>query len=177
MGFPTQGGHWPPVWWQTGRRTPLWWLVFVGGSVLLAVETLLEVQRKTLPFPDLGLALAGQVAEFTVGLLFWMWRPRNIVGPLLALWPLLALTTDLPAIFLGSRTAWRVFLLTAGLYGAVYVNAVLLFPSGRLQSRRMILVVACVYAVLWAHWLPVLLFNGWPGAPPFLHSWLYVGHS
>lgn len=173
----TRGRRPVPVWWQTGRRTPLWWAVFAGGSALLAYVIDVEAKRHVLPRPDLVLASAGQVAEFAVGLAFWMWRPRNPVGPLLTLWPLLAVTTDLPYDFLGSQLAWTGFLATAGLYGAVYVNAVLLFPSGRLRSRSVILVVACVYAVLWAHHLPILLFDGWPGAPPFLHSLLYAGHT
>src|SRR5262249_31614893 len=39
-------------------------------------------------------------------------------------------------------------------------------------------VIALVYAVLWLHIaVPVLLFDGYPDAPPFLHTWLYVGHT
>ena len=167
-----------PVWWQTGRRTPAWWLVLVGGSALLAADTVLNAERHTFPTRFLALGNAGQIAEFAVGLLFWMWRPRNIVGPLLALWPLLALSNDVAPIFSYSQLSWTVFLATTGLYGAVYVNAVLLFPSGRLRHRYDALVIALVYAVLWLHLaLPVLLFDGYPGAPPFLHSSLYVGHT
>jgi len=173
-----RGGGVLPVWWQTGRRTPLWWLVLFGGSALLAADTVLNFERHTYPARFLVIGNAGQIAEFAVGLLFWMWRPRNIVGPLLALWPLLSLCNDVAPIFSYSRPAWTVFVLLTGLYGAVYVNAVLLFPSGRLRSRYEAVVIAFVYAVLWLHLaLPVLLFDGFPGAPPFLHTWLYVGHS
>jgi signal transduction histidine kinase len=174
----TRSGHWLPVWWRTGRRTPLWWVVLVGGSTLLAADSVLTFERHTSPARFLVMGNAGQIAEFTVGLLFWMWRPRNVVGPLLALWPLLALSNDVPSLFDYSQWSWTVFVALTGLYGAVYVNAVLLFPSGRLRSRYDAVVIALVYAVLWLHLaLPVLLFGGFPGAPPFLHSLLDVGHS
>jgi signal transduction histidine kinase len=167
-----------PVWWRTGRRTPLWWVVLVGGSALLAADSVLTFERHTSPARFLVMGNAGQIAEFTIGLLFWMWRPRNIVGPLLAMWPLLALSNDVPSLFDYSQWSWTVFVALTGLYGAVYVNAVLLFPSGRLRSRYDALVIALVYAVLWLHLaVPVLLFGGFPGAPPFLHSLLNVGHS
>ena len=174
----TRSGRWLPVWWQTGRRTPLWWLVLFGGSALLAADTVLNAERQTFPTRFLVLGNTGQIAEFAVGLVFWMWRPRNIVGPLLALWPLLALSNDVTLIFNYSRPAWTVFILMSGLYGAVYVTAVLLFPSGRLRSRYDAILIALVFAVLWLHLaVPVLLFDGYPNAPPFLHTWLYVGHT
>jgi signal transduction histidine kinase len=156
----------------------LWWLVLTGGSALLIADTVLNAERHTYPTRFLVLGTAGQTAEFVVGMLFWMWRPRNIVGPLLALWPLLSLSNDVPAIFSYSQPAWTVFVVLTGLYGAVYVNAVLLFPGGRLRSRYDAIVIALVYAVLWLHLaVPVLLFDGFPGAPPFLHTSLYVGHT
>ncbi len=177
-GSPARSRHSLPVWWRTGRRTPLWWLVLVVGSLLLAADSALTFGRHTSPTRFLVVGNAGQVAEFTVGLLFWMWRPRNIVGPLLALWPLLALSNDVPSLFDYSQWSWTVFVALTGLYGAVYVNAVLLFPSGRLRSRYEAVLIAFVYAVLWLHLaLPVLLFGGFPGAPPFLHSLFDVGHS
>jgi len=149
----------------------------VGGSALLAVDSVLTFDRHTSPTRFLVVGNVGQVAEFAVGLLFWMWRPRNIVGPLLALWPLLALSNDVPSLFDYSQWSWTVFVALTGLYGAVYVNAVLLFPSGRLRSRYERVLIAFVYAVLWLHLaLPVLLFGGFPGAPPFLHSFLDLGH-
>ena len=42
-------------------------------------------------FPPALCALRATVlaAEVTVGLLFWMWRPRNIIGPLLVAYPVL----------------------------------------------------------------------------------------
>ena len=73
-----RGGRVLPVWWQTGRRTPLWWIVLFGGSALLAADTVLNFERHTYPARFLVLGNAGQIAEFTVGLLFWMWRAGDL---------------------------------------------------------------------------------------------------
>jgi len=50
-----------PVWWQTGRRTPLGWLVLFGGSALLAADTVLNFERHTYPTRFLVLVNAGQI--------------------------------------------------------------------------------------------------------------------
>ena len=58
-----RGGRVLPVWWQSARRTPLWWLVLVGGSALLAADTVLNAERHTYPDRFLVLGNAGQIAS------------------------------------------------------------------------------------------------------------------
>ena len=58
-----RGGRVLPVWWQTGRRTPLWWLVLFGGSALLAADTVLNFERHTYPTRFLVLGNADQIAS------------------------------------------------------------------------------------------------------------------
>src|SRR5262249_39654039 len=111
------------------------------------------------------------LAEITVGLLFWMWRPGNIVGPLLIIYVfLIVLSDDVPNLFPHSRfestfgdLGWLVYL-------GVYVWMLLAFPTGRLWNR------ASFWLIVWMG--IVFLAAGIPGAlwtTP--KTYLYVGND
>ena len=73
---------WAPQWWRSGVRSPLWWLVgasalgWLWGTVALFMRLGYQVS-----FAADAWAALGQTTEILVGLLFWMWRPGNVVGP------------------------------------------------------------------------------------------------
>src|SRR5678815_422716 len=98
---------WAPQWWRSGVRTRLWWAAAVAFPVLLAADCYATWDFAR-DFPNgvylFFLFTAGVAAEAAVGLLFWMWRPRNLVGPLLVLYATLAFVAgDSPGIWPGSR--------------------------------------------------------------------------
>src|SRR5262245_36936443 len=98
-----------PQWWRSGTRTPLWW---VGLAVFLLVTlgacyASLHVGER----PGLVIvATAEQFVEAAVGLLFWMWRPGNPVGPLLLIWVTVVNFSD-PNAIPESHLAWTVYFL------------------------------------------------------------------
>src|SRR5262245_53112679 len=90
---------WSPRWWGDGIRTPLWWAAAVLVPALLLASTYTAYD---LGFPAslCAVFLIALGAEVVVGLLFWMWRPRNIIGPLLVAYPALyALPEELIHLF------------------------------------------------------------------------------
>jgi hypothetical protein len=130
---------WAPQWSRSGVRTRLWWTVAVLA---------LGLQVVVLPYVDqhrFGLVTAipwlyawvsaGLVAEILVGLLFWMWRPQNVVGPLLVAWAALSQLGAVPSYFPHSRLALTFCLLFAGVFLALYVWMLFAFPNGTIWNR------------------------------------------
>jgi signal transduction histidine kinase len=118
------------------------------------------------------------VAETVVGLLFWMWRPRSLLGPLLYLWAQLANPwVDAVWVFPHSRLAATVTALFAWLYFGVYVHMLFAFPSGKVWSRRALLLVAWFYVMVVVWNVPEALFapDGGIGLPAVPLT--YVGHG
>jgi signal transduction histidine kinase len=111
----------------------------------------------------------GPGAELAVGFLFWMWRPRNVVGPLLVLYISLYPLCDLQ--WHSSRLSVTLFLLFWVLFEAVYIHMLFLFPTGRLWTRWLWLLVACSYVVFVSWGIPDALFQ------TSLRSYLYLGHG
>ena len=100
-----QAAGWAPRWWRDGVRTPLWWAAAILGPGLLVASTITAYDHG---FPPALCALRATafMAEVVVGLLFWMWRPRNIIGPLLVTYPVLFVVfEDLVHWFPHSRLA------------------------------------------------------------------------
>ena len=83
-----QAAGWAPRWWRDGVRTPLWWAAAILAPGLLLASTITAYDHG-LPPALCALRATAFMAEVVVGLLFWMWRPRNIIGPLLVTYPVL----------------------------------------------------------------------------------------
>jgi signal transduction histidine kinase len=127
-------------------------------------------------------ATIGLSAEIVVGLLFWMWRPGNLVGPLLVTYAVLVCAGDLAAAFPDSRLAVTVGFLFMWSFYPVYVTMLFMFPNGELtRSRwaRAVLVATYVWAFLM--YVPWLLFarDGISGVrrSSEVPSYLYVGRG
>ena len=152
---------WAPQWWRSGVRTRLWWVAAIVFPVIMAAD-----MYATWDWPEAGgypsgalfVWFGGVIAEAAVGLLFWMWRPGNIVGPLLVLYAALAFVGDLPGIWPTSRLVVTIGFLFWWMLVAVYVHMLLVFPNGEFSSRwaRPLLAVQYVWALLL--FLPALLF-------------------
>jgi signal transduction histidine kinase len=117
-----------------------------------------------------GLAVAGDVAEITVALLFWMWR-RNLIGPLMVSYVVLSLTADLTLILPHSRLAWTLYYPGQWVWQALWVWMLLAFPSGRLWNRAsawLVIYMAAVFTLV-----PTVqeLFRAEP------RTYLYLGHG
>ena len=177
--------EWAPQWWRSGVRTRLWWGAAVVFPVILVADLYV-----TWGWPEAAgfssgayvLAFTGVTAEAMVGLLFWMWRPRSIVGPLLVLYAALAFVpSDPPGIWPDSRLVVTIGFLFWWMLVAVYVHMLLVFPNGEFSSTwaRPLLAVQYVWALLL--FLPALLFmpEGIVGSGPAseVPSYFYVGHG
>ena len=179
---------WAPQWWRSGVRTRLWWAAAIVLPVLVAADLYV-----TWGWPEPGWgtpsgrgayleAWAGVTAEVTVGLLFWMWRPGNIVGPLLVLYAaLIFVPSDPPGMWPTSRPVITIGFLLYWVFIAVYVHMLLVFPNGEFSSRwgRPLVAVQYVWSLL--IFLPALLFMpagiGAYGGPSEVPSYFYVGHG
>jgi len=164
-------------WWHSGRRSWLWWTTaaiaypFIVWDACTWVSLFPGWNNAGTPLGDVGMA-----ADVTVGLLFWMWRPRNPVGPLLIAWGSLNDLIYLMLYFPDSRLAATTSMTLGYAFLPLYVAVLLLFPSGRLPNRW-----ALAFIVWWLSLsvvinLPAQLFGSWfpfPGA----HSYLYLGHG
>jgi signal transduction histidine kinase len=166
-----------PRWWRTGVRTRLWWAAALAFAVMFAADV-----YTTWHFWPLAATVeiaVGISAEVVVGLLFWMWRPNNIVGPLLVAYASLVLVADLIPLFPESRLAATSALLFFWLFLAVYVHMLFVFPNGELvPSRWARSVLVCQYVWSFLMWLPLMLFSPTPsthmGASE-VTSYFYVG--
>ena len=92
------------------------------------------------------------------GLYAWRRRPDSRIGLLMVLqgfaWFLVALSlTDSPALFTFAQVA-------GGLWGGVFLQLVVTFPSGRLASRRDRVIVWSGYLLFTLGSIPALLFAG-----------------
>jgi hypothetical protein len=90
-----------PQWWSSGTRTRVWWTAGTIAWTLVAVDAVYQL-RAGVGSEQVALTVAGNVAEITVGLLFWMWR-RNLIGPLIVTYVLVQLLGDLTTILPQSR--------------------------------------------------------------------------
>ena len=71
-----------------------------------------------------------------MGLLFWMWRPRNIVGPLLVAWAALSSLGDVPGYLAALAARGHVrYLLFGWVFLALYVWMLFAFPNGTIWNR------------------------------------------
>src|SRR3954451_10550766 len=113
-----------PHWWRTGVRSRLWWAALVACSAAVTLEWY-QWHVRALPEGVGALLGIGFAAEVVVGLLFWMWRPGNAVGPLLVTYVLLAAFNpdSLPA---DSRLAVTATNLLTWLFLGVYMTVLLM---------------------------------------------------
>ena len=73
-----QAAGWAPRWWRDGVRTPLWWAAAISGRACSWRHD--TAYDHGFPPARCALRATAFMAEVVVGLLFWMWRPRNIMG-------------------------------------------------------------------------------------------------
>ena len=135
------------------RRTAAWlawslWAVTVTLTVLSLVLLVLNLRYPNAPIPNFWLQNALVVIDVTVGAIVASRRPENPVGWLLclsgvaaststftslyAIYALLARPGSLPA---GEASAWIAAWILPIIIG-IQISYVLLFPTGRLPSRR-----------------------------------------
>jgi hypothetical protein len=148
-----------PEWWRRGVRTPLWWAALVVFVVSLTTDLAFGSGR-LLPTGGSAVYAVSTLAETVVGLLFWMWRPRSLLGPLLYLWPQIqGPWGNVNLVFPHSRLTATLVALLWWLCFGVYVHMLFAFPSGKVYSRRAVPLVAWFYVmvVLWN--IPVALFT------------------
>jgi signal transduction histidine kinase len=166
-----------PHWWRSGTRTWLWWVALVFTVSVNTLDAANEPRYGTPPGAEV-LWVAGAIAEIAVAFLFWMWRPRNIVGPLLVAYINLLLIEDLWRFFPGSRLAVTVFDLFFFAWTAVYVWMLLTFPSGKLWNRPAFWLTVWMSALYLSVGIPTALWgvedNLLLSSPP---TFLYLGHG
>jgi hypothetical protein len=166
-----------PHWWSTGVRTPLWWAALVVGGAAVALERHQWAIHG--PTGVAALLAIGFAAEVVVGLLFWMWRPGNVVGPLLVTYVLLAaINTD--AVPPDSRLGMTIGNLVGWVFVGVYMTMLLMFPTGVLWKRWLIGLLAFQFIWSLARFVDYLLFV--PAMPmnfgaSEVPSYFYVGHG
>ena len=171
---------WAPRWWRDGVRTPLWWAGSTLGLGLLAASAY-TAHSHGFPAGLNAVRMTALTAEVVVGVLFWMWRPRNIVGPLLVAYPVLYFVfEDLVHWFPHSRLAVTLLFFNA-LWYPVFVLMLFVFPAGRLWNSWARTVWLCVLVMALTFFLPFLLFV--PAGIPMdygvteVPSYFYVGHG
>jgi signal transduction histidine kinase len=148
----------------------VWWAAVVAASGLAVWHSVLSWH--TAP-PGVGireLEVVGPAAELAVGFLFWMWRPGNIVGPLLVIYVACYPLNDLEG-FSSSRLPVTLAALFWLLFEVFYIQMLFVFPTGRLWTRRVWPLLACVYVVLLSWGIPDALFQKSP------RTYLYLGHG
>ena len=176
---------WAPQWWRSGVRTRLWWAAAIVLPVIVAADMYVTwgwAEAAGFPSSSIVEAFTGLSLEAMVGLLFWMWRPGNIVGPLLVLYAALAFVpSDPPGIWPTSRFVVTIGFLLYWVFFAFYVHMLLVFPNGEFSSpwARPLLAAQYVWALLIL--LPALLFMpqgiGGYGPTSEVPSYFYVGHG
>ena len=171
---------WAPRWWRDGVRTPLWWAGSTLGIGLLAASAY-TAHSHGFPAGLNAVRMTALTAEVVVGVLFWMWRPGNIVGPLLVAYPVLYFVfEDLVHWFPHSRLAVTLLFFNA-LWYPVFVLMLFVFPAGRLWNSWARTVWLCVLVMALTFFLPFLLFV--PAGIPMdygvteVPSYFYVGHG
>ena len=172
---------WAPQWWRSGVRSPLWWLVGASALGWNFGLALWDVQRGITPPGVLAWQTLGITAEILVGLLFWMWRPGNVVGPLLVGWATLSQAGAFADVLPHSRLAVTVALLSYWVFLGLYVWMLFAFPNGTIWNRWALAVLVLVFVWQPLLYLPALMFVE-TGVPSFfggteVPSYLYVGHG
>jgi signal transduction histidine kinase len=175
-----QANGWAPRWWRDGVRTPLWWAAAILAPGLLVASAITAYEHG---FPPALCALraAALTAEVTVGLLFWMWRPRNIIGPLLVTYPVLFFVfEDLVHWFPHSRLAVTLLFFNV-LWWPLFALMLFVFPTGRIWNAWARGAWLCVWVMALTFFPPFLLFV--PAGIPMdygvtqVPSYFYVGHG
>ena len=175
-----QAAGWAPRWWRDGVRTPLWWAAAILGPGLLVASTITAYEHG---FPPALCALRATafMAEVVVGLLFWMWRPRNIVGPLLVTYPVLFVVfEDLVHWFPHSRLAVTLLFFNV-LWWPLFALMLFVFPTGSIWNAWARGAWLCVWVMALTFFPPFLLFV--PAGIPMdygvtqVPSYFYVGHG
>jgi signal transduction histidine kinase len=159
-----------PAWWRSGTRTWLWW-----GAVAITIAHMTDIYFETaggwFTWKQGAAVGIGAAAEVGVGLLFWMWRPGNLVGPLMVAAVTVPHLYSLQLYFPHSRLAVTAILL-APVWIAMLVHWWFLFPTGRMWNRWAKWLTIWTYAVFFSQWVPLLMFSSYQP-----HSYLYVGHG
>jgi signal transduction histidine kinase len=156
-----------PQWWSSGTRTWVWWTAGTIAYTLVLVDAVFQLRNGALAGP-LALNVAGELAEITVGLLFWMWR-RNLIGPLIVTYVVVYLLQDLTTLLPHSRLAVTIWYPINWWWQPLWVWMLLAFPSGRLWNRACAWLI--VYMAAFLTFVPAVQEFFDPG------TYLYVGHG
>ncbi len=142
-------------------------LVFfaVAAGALAFGEAALAVNSDPWGWVNGLLPLAGLV-YVAAGLLAWVRRPRNRMGPLLCAGGLLWFAAG--AVNLQNPTLFGVGLVAQTLPIAFVVHALLAYPSGRLRNAASWLLTGGIYVVALVLQAPLYLFRTVRGEPPVL---------
>ncbi|MDN5859267.1 MAG: sensor histidine kinase [Pseudonocardia sp.] len=133
------------------------------GLLLVGVEVVLVLPSETGPAWVLVLFPAVGLIYLAAGVLAWVRRPSNRMGPLLAAGALFWLAAAL--VNTGQAGLVGVGLVAATVPLAVVVHVLLAFPSGRLPEPGSRTIVAAAYVVTVVLQAPLYLFAGTPDAP------------
>jgi hypothetical protein len=160
-----------PQWWRSGVRTRTWWIVLVVMVAILVADAFANV-RQHYTTAQIALYAFAQTAEVVVALLFLMWRPGNLVGPLLIAYVIMIdLFIDPPVLFPHSAFAWTVLKLLNFAFFGVYAWMLFSFPSGRIWNRAAVWLVVAVAIFYLAFGWPAAFFSSTP------RTLVYVGHG
>jgi signal transduction histidine kinase len=147
----------------------LWWAALVSFCVLTSLELYARAQHGQ-PASLTAWGAFAVTAETVVGLLFWMWRPGNIVGPLLVFYVQFSYLTFVALDAPHSRLALTVGVLFAYAYTVPLWVMLWSFPNGRMWKRWLWWLIAWLVVGHLAQNLPPLLV-GYP------RSYFYLGHG
>ena len=130
---------------ETSRllRLALWPAAFAVGG--LTAWLILENDALTEPDPELaaGLGLAIGLSWCISGLIAWQRRPGNRIGPLMVLTGFAFFVSGFQ--YSAYSVPFTIGLLLEPFYIAVFAHLLLAFPTGRLESRFVRVLVAAVY--------------------------------
>jgi signal transduction histidine kinase len=159
-----------PQWWSSGTRTWRWWTAGAIACTFVVVDAAFQL-RSGIAGSQVALSLAGDLAEITVGLLFWMWR-RNLIGPLILTYVVASMIPDLAAFFFpNSRVAGTLYYPGQWFWQGLWVWMLFAFPLGRIWNRASVYLV--IYITVFLTLVPVVqeLFRSEP------RTYLYLGHG
>jgi signal transduction histidine kinase len=144
----------------------------VGAAVLLVTG-----DRVRYPLAEAGLTVLAAWAFVGGGLVAWIRRPSNRIGPLMVLDGLFLLAGSLTAS--GDPVGFTVGQVATPLSEAVFVQLLLAFPSGRLGSRAERAVVGVAYLDATLGQLLMLLFMDYRSVRgcPCPRNLLFTGHA
>jgi signal transduction histidine kinase len=128
----------------------------VAGAGVIALVLTSDHQESKAVWAVFGPAVGWNFVG--TGLYAWRRRPESRIGVLMVLLGFAWFLSTLNAA--NSALVWTAGLVTAGLWGGVFLHLAVSFPTGRLESRRDRLIVIAGYVLFPLGLIPALLFAG-----------------